>query len=71
MPYDEAPLVVQANNEDETQLENFQVLDRTSNVHVERNMDEAAGSYPNASTVFDDFLHLLLIISGDYKLNIF
>ena len=55
MPYDEAPSVVQANNEDGTHGEDFQDLDRTSNVHVEQNTDEAAGNYPYASNVFDDF----------------
>ena len=57
MPYAEQPSVVQENNEDGTEGEDFQVLDRTSSVHVESNTDDAAGNGPDACNVFHVFIH--------------
>ena len=44
MPYDGEAPVVDENNEDGTEGEDFLVLDRTSNVHDESNTDDAAGT---------------------------
>ena len=57
MPYAEPPSVVQENNEDGTEGEDIQVLDRTSSVHVESNTDDAAGNGPEACNVFHVFIH--------------
>ena len=56
MPYDGPPSAVQENNGNGTVGEDFQVQDRTSDVHVEQNTNEIAGNCPDASNVFHNFI---------------
>ena len=63
MPYDGPPSTVQENNEDGTECDDLQVLDHTSDVQVESNMDEVAGNCPDASNMFHVFIHCSLFQS--------
>jgi hypothetical protein len=67
IPYETPPKVAQEDNEDGTELQDWQGEDQSSNVHLEQNIDEEGGNYPHA---FKKLL-ILFIISVDHPLIIF
>jgi hypothetical protein len=67
IPYETPPKVAQEDNEDGTELQDWQGEDQSSNVHLEQNIDEEGGNYPHAFKK----LHILFIISVDHPLIIF